>query len=80
MTTGERLVDISTLTTGTAMEHFLNISETSYVDRNIAGSVTEEDLTGVLGEDLTGVLEEVILPGQLEEMAVAGEIKIEDEI
>jgi len=26
MTTGERLVDISTLLTGTAMEHFLNIS------------------------------------------------------
>jgi hypothetical protein len=25
MTTGERLVDISTLTTGTAMDHFLNI-------------------------------------------------------
>jgi hypothetical protein len=25
-TTGERLVAISTLTTGTAMEHFLNIS------------------------------------------------------
>jgi len=26
MTTGERLVEISTLSTGTAMEHFLNIS------------------------------------------------------
>lgn len=26
MTTGERLVDISTLTTGTALQHFLNIS------------------------------------------------------
>ena len=27
MTTGERLVEISTLETGTAMDHFLNISE-----------------------------------------------------
>lgn len=26
MTTGERLVNISTLTTGTALDHFLNIS------------------------------------------------------
>lgn len=26
MTTGERLVSISTLTTGTALEHFLNIA------------------------------------------------------
>jgi hypothetical protein len=26
MTTGERLVDISTLSTGTALDHFLNIS------------------------------------------------------
>jgi len=26
MTTGERLVEISTLSTGTAMDHFLNIS------------------------------------------------------
>lgn len=26
MTTGERLVEISTLTTGTAMDHFLNIA------------------------------------------------------
>jgi len=31
MTTGERLVEISTLTTGTALEHFLNISTGSII-------------------------------------------------
>lgn len=44
MTTGERLVNISTLTSGSALNHFLNIStggggQTVYVDRKIEGEI-----------------------------------------
>ena len=51
-TTGERLVAISTLSTGTAMEHFLNIDtgggETIYVDRAIQGIVRVARVTGIV--------------------------------
>ena len=51
-TTGERLVDISTLSTGTALEHFLNIEtgggETIYVDRAITGVVQVASVTGII--------------------------------
>ena len=36
MTTGEKLVEMSTLTTGTAMDHFLNIE--------FGGSGTDEEV------------------------------------
>ena len=66
MTTGEHLVDISTLTTGTAMEHFLNISTGGdgfniYVSEILEGKVLElENLEGKLVEQeyLTGKLAE----------------------
>ena len=65
MTTGEHLVDISTLTTGTAMDHFLNISTGSgfniYVSEILEGKVLElENLEGKLVEQeyLTGKLAE----------------------
>ena len=55
MTTGEHLVDISTLTTGTAMDHFLNISTGDgfniYVSEILEGKLTtEETLLGELTE------------------------------
>jgi hypothetical protein len=49
MTTGQRLVDISTLTTGTALDHFLNIStgggQTEYVyfDSSLKIELMEEE-------------------------------------
>jgi hypothetical protein len=43
MTTGERLVKISTLTTGTAMEHFLNIIN-CYKNNNMS-SITDYTIT-----------------------------------
>ena len=51
MTTGERLVAISTLVIGTALEHFLNIStgtggETIYVERLIQGEVAAASISG----------------------------------
>lgn len=37
MTTGERLVGISTLSTGTALEHFLNIEVVTVVTNQVLG-------------------------------------------
>ena len=53
MTTGERLVAISTLLIGTALEHFLNIStgtggETIYVERLIRGEIEVISISGVV--------------------------------
>ena len=53
MTTGERLVAISTLLIGTALEHFLNIStgtggETIYVERLIRGEIEVVSISGVV--------------------------------
>ena len=53
MTTGERLVQISTLSTGTAQDHLLNVDfggtgEILYVDRRIIGIVCCHNLQGII--------------------------------
>lgn len=54
MTTGERLVDLSTLATGTAMDHFLNIECEESVGGEQASTYMEGQLTRLLfmNEDL----------------------------
>lgn len=52
-TTGDRLVEISTLSTGTALQHLLNVDyggtgETIYVQRDIEGIVTVAEITGIV--------------------------------
>ena len=54
-TTGDRLVEISTLSTGTALQHLLNVDfggtgETIYVDRALTGFVT---IAAVMGSVAT---------------------------
>jgi hypothetical protein len=80
-TTGERLVDISTLATGTALQHFLNIStggggETIYVERLISGDVSSNEVTGAVShQQVTGSVSTVAeITGQVVISEVQGEL------
>ena len=65
MTTGERLVSISTLSTGTALDHFLNISTGSaeiVIRTPLVGNVQKIDL-------LNGIIQKVpLLDGVLQKI------------
>lgn len=81
MTTGERLVDISTLSTGTALEHFLNIStgtgtgETIYVDRMLSADVSAVAIAAVVDlSQVAGVVEVTELAGAVLEEAKQAEV------
>lgn len=71
MTTGERLVDISTLTSDTALNHFLNISvgggQTIYRDRPLAIEVHEVDSVSVYANPIERA---VIVAQSIEEVSV----------
>lgn len=80
MTTGERLVDISTLSTGTALEHFLNIStgtggETIYVDRMLSADVSAVAIAAVVDlSQVAGAVEVTELAGAVLEEAKQAEV------
>ena len=80
MTTGERLVSISTLSTGTALDHFLNIStgsggETIFVTKLFA-DVKKTTVVGIVKETSLvkgGVIEKTVI-GTVSTTNTTGEI------
>lgn len=79
MTTGQRLVDISTLSTGTALNHFLNI------DTGTGGGVTiicKDEVAGSLEKQyiMRGILDiEDDLQGELETLVeIKGSIQTDE--
>jgi len=73
-TTGERLVEISTLSTGTALQHLLNVDyggtgETIYVQRAITGLVMQGEIRGVVHtEEIAGVVVFETVTAEIEEI------------
>ena len=83
MTTGERLVDISTLSTGTALEHFTNIStgggSTEYIftpSDELQGLIELDEIQGTVQELelIKGTVTNPELQGTINDSEIVGEI------
>lgn len=84
MTAGERLVNISTLTTATALDHFLNISaggvtavEYVFVPSNVvSGAITNIKAKGLVtkNQPLRGIVSNSHLRGIIKNKNVTGKI------
>ena len=82
-TTGELLVIYSTLTTGTALEHFTNIStgggRTVYYSDALTGVISDEILDGsVQVIELTGVVTVDGLESRVASDALDAEIEVDE--